>query len=577
MAGYAGVPRPKEQKDQCPADDAEAVPPRSGDAGDAAPRHVQLRVEGMKCGGCAAKVEGLLRGVPGVAAATASAAEKRAVVQVSGAQTSGAVLAGLLTEKGFPSQAVPYTGGQGAHRHPAGAGGEERGEGVAAGTPRVLREVRLDVAGLRCGACVARAEEALRRAEGVVAASVNLATRTATVQVSSPERCGAALAARLTAMGYETTVVHEVLPSSGLEADRIRLEVQGLRCAGCVKRAEDLLRKEPGVLAAAVDLATGTAVVQVAPGGPSAPRLAAVLTAGGLLASAQQPSQSTSVRVTPLQRFQKEEQEARWRLRTALVLVGCSVLGHLHHMGIPGWPAVAVPVLAGVRWDAVVATLAIAIPGGQLMRDGLRALLHRRPTMDSMVAVGVAASFLFSVAAVAVPALRWAPEFAEPVMLLGFILLGRALEARARLRASSALQALLELQVKEARLVDAAGWETRVPAAAVAVGQRVRVLPGDRVPVDGVVVAGRSLVNEAMLTGEAEPVAKAPGSRVTSGTANLTGALTVETLASGRQCAVERIVAMVEEAQARKAPVQRLVDRVAGHFCWATLGLATAT
>jgi Cu2+-exporting ATPase len=200
--------------------------------------------------------------------------------------------------------------------------------------------------------------------------------------------------------------------------------------------------------------------------------------------------------------------------------------------------------------------------------------------MNSLVGLGTISAYLASTIALFVPALNWQCFFEEPVMLLGFVLLGQALLERAKGKASNAIHALMELQPASARLlVSGADGELQVPMAVedLQVGDRIIVWAGEKIPVDGEIIFGSSSVDESMLTGESSPVTKHLGARVTGATLNLTGAITVQVLQTGSETTLAQIVSLVESAQASKAPIQFLADRVAGYFAYSVMAIAAST
>jgi P-type Cu2+ transporter len=265
-----------------------------------------------------------------------------------------------------------------------------------------------------------------------------------------------------------------------------------------------------------------------------------------------------------------------WRqLLVALLLVVVSAAAHLAEVG-----QLRSSLLADVRLHAAVATLALALPGRTILVRGLRSALAAAPGMDTLVGLGMGSAYLASLAALLWPAAGWPCFFNEPVMLLGFVLLGRFLEERARSRTGSALRELARLQPDEALLLLGEGPQAvvrPVRVGALRPGDRLRLLPGDRVPVDGRVLEGCSAIDQSSLTGEPLPLQASPGCELSAGSLNLEACLTLEVLRPGHESTVARIIALVEQAQARKAPIQGLADRVAGRFSIAVLLLALAT
>ena len=350
------------------------------------------------------------------------------------------------------------------------------------------------------------------------------------------------------------------------------LQVEGMKCGGCVRAVEQRLLEQPGVRQASANLMTRTAWVGLDPaleGDPSGPLVEAL---AGLGFQAQRRDQAS----TPLSRAQRQRQESWWqqwrRLVVALALLLVSVLGHLSEAG-----DLPLPLLADIRLHAVVATLALALPGRPILVRGLVGALNGVPSMDTLVGLGMGSAYLASLVALLVPSLGWQCFFNEPVMLLGFVLLGRFIEERARFRTGRALEQLAALQPDTALLVLGDGPPRPVRVGGLRPEDRVLLLPGDRVPVDGLVLEGRSAVDASSLTGEPLPLQAGPGSELAAGSLNLEAPLTLRVLRSGSDSAVARIIALVEEAQARKAPIQGLADRIAGRFSGLVLLMAGAT
>ena len=345
-----------------------------------------------------------------------------------------------------------------------------------------------------------------------------------------------------------------------------------MKCGGCVRAVEQRLLEQPGVRQASVNLMTRTAWVGLDPaleGDPSGPLVEAL---AGLGFQAKRRDQTS----TPLSRAQRQRQEGWWqqwrRLVVALGLLVVSVLGHLSEAG-----DLPLPLLADIRLHAAVATLALVLPGRPILVRGLVGALNGVPSMDTLVGLGMVSAYLASAVALLVPSLGWQCFFNEPVMLLGFVLLGRFIEERARFRTGRALEQLAALQPDSALLLLGDGPPRPVRVGGLRPDDQVLLLPGDRVPVDGLVLEGHSAVDGSSLTGEPLPLQAGPGSELAAGCLNLEAPLTLQVLRSGSDSAVARIIALVEEAQARKAPIQGLADRIAGRFSGVVLLLAAAT
>ena len=376
-----------------------------------------------------------------------------------------------------------------------------------------------------------------------------------------------------------------------LARETITLDVTGMKCAGCVKAVERQLSSQSGVLNACVNLLTEVAVVECEVGAVNPDTLADKLTSTGFPTQpryAQGQLAGTNTSITPSERHQQESRQLLGRLIVAGILLVLSGIGHFSyhasHLGShpsPLSPYTSFLVSIWFHWG--LATLALLAPGRSMLVDGWRGLRHGMPNMNTLVGLGTLTAYTASVVALLFPQLGWECFFDEPVMLVGFILLGRTLEQQARHRASAAFEALLALQPKVARLIgksapvnfEQPGIE--IPVEQVKVGEWLRVLPGEKIPVDGEVCSGKTSVDESMLTGEPMPVMKQDGDLVAAGTLNQSGVITLQATRTGKDTTLAQIVAMVEEAQTRKAPVQRLVDTVAGYFTYGVMAIASVT
>jgi Cu2+-exporting ATPase len=370
--------------------------------------------------------------------------------------------------------------------------------------------------------------------------------------------------------------------------ETIVLDIGGMKCAGCVKAVERQLTQQSGVISACVNLVTEMASVECEIGAVNPVELADRLTATGfptqlrpafnpLIGDSQSDPLSRNRPYTEvIERQQQEIRATIGQLAIAALLIVLSGVGHIVHF----------PWLGGIWFHFGIATAALLLPGRAIVLDGWRGWWHGSPNMNTLVGLGALSAYLASTVALLYPKLGWECFFDEPVMLLGFILLGRTLEKLARHRATASLQALLTLKPTTARLLGkSADAETlqnpasaiEIPADRVRVGEFLQVLPGEKIPVDGEVVLGNTSVNESMLTGEAIPVAKQPGDIVTGGTLNQSGAIAFRVTRTGSDTTLAQIIRLVEQAQTRKAPVQQLADTVAGYFTYGVMTIATFT
>lgn len=350
-------------------------------------------------------------------------------------------------------------------------------------------------------------------------------------------------------------------PAAALDpTNGIQLQIEGMTCASCVARVEKALAKVPGVSSATVNLATERATVNALPSVPVSALKAAVEKAGYAAKDIERAPPAARP-VLP----------AWWP-------VGVSALLTL--------PLVAPMLLApfGIDWmlagglQLLLATPVQFVLGGRFYRAGWKALRAGSGNMDLLVALGTSAAYGLSVYLLWVHAGHGMPHlyFEASTAVITLVLLGKWLEGRAKRQTADAIRALNALRPTTARVLRD-GVELALPVEQVALGDSVQVRPGERIAVDGEVVAGRSHVDESLITGEGLPVAKSVGDRVTGGAINAEGVLTVRTLAIGAETTLARIIRMVESAQAAKAPIQRLVDRVSAVFVPVVLVIAAFT
>lgn len=351
------------------------------------------------------------------------------------------------------------------------------------------------------------------------------------------------------------------------------LWVQGMKCAGCVQSVEKALGQNTGVISASVNLVTEKAMVLYQADRVLPNVLAITLTDLGFPTQVEDsdPTQTgldTDTIQTNLQRLQQ--------IGIAATLVILSAIGHLHQF-LP----LHIPVLGTLWFHWGLATLALMGPGRRMIYDGWQSWRRNMPNMNTLVSLGALTAYGASCIALWVSQLGWECFFDAPVMIVGLVLLGRTLEEQARGRATAALQTLMNLQPAIARRIadpDQTPLCTDlIPVEQVQVGTLLQVLPGDKFPVDGLVRLGHSLVNESMLTGESLPVEKSLGSLVMAGTLNQSQSLVIEATRTGKETALAQIVQFVEAAQTRKAPIQRLADRVAGYFVYGVMAIAGLT
>ncbi|MBH3352506.1 copper-translocating P-type ATPase [Pseudomonas stutzeri] len=407
----------------------------------------------------------------------------------------------------------------------------------------------LPVSGMTCASCAGRVERALLKVPGVASASVNLANEQ--VRVESSEADVAALIEAVQKAGY------------GVPVQSLELAIDGMTCASCVGRVERALLKVPGVRSAAVNLASERAHVEVL-GPPDPAALIQAVEAAGYHATASSERR-------PAADAERRLQRERWAVIAGLLLAAPLVLpmfGELfgQHWMLPAWI------------QFLLATPVQFVLGARFYVAGWKAVRAGAGNMDLLVAIGTSAGYGLSLYQWwATPAGQMPHLYFEAsAVVIALVLLGKYLESRAKRQTSAAIRALEALRPDRAtRVVE--GREEDVAIAALRLGDLVLVRPGERFPVDGDVVEGESQADEALISGESLPVNKAPGDRITGGAINGEGRLLVRTTALGGETVLARIIRLVEDAQAAKAPIQKLVDKVSQVFVPAVLVIAVFT
>jgi Cu+-exporting ATPase len=404
--------------------------------------------------------------------------------------------------------------------------------------PTRTHEVVVPIEGMTCAGCVHSVEKALTAVPGARSASANLTNMTATVTLDR-EVAPKVLAEAVKRAGY------------GVPTDEIVLKIGGMTCASCVSRVEKALLAVPGVLAADASLATESARVIALAGTARPEALIAAVDAAGYRGEAPEETRA----------------RARFDFEPLMVVIGLTmaapfILDMILGLGLPA------------RLQFVWATLMQLVLGARFYIGAFRAARARTANMDTLVALGTTAAYGLSI-------WLWAQGhdhlyFEAGAVVIALVLLGRWLETRAKRRAGDAMAALSGLQPKLAHVLEDGRVVDR-PVDEVRTGQRLLVRPGERIPVDGIVRSGEGEVDESLLTGESRPVPKAPDATVTGGGINGFGLLEIEATTVGSASRLGRLVRLVERAQASKAPIQRLVDRIAAVFVPIVLAIAAAS
>ncbi|MBE3088427.1 MAG: HAD-IC family P-type ATPase, partial [Chloroflexi bacterium] len=420
------------------------------------------------------------------------------------------------------------------------------------------KRVKIPIVGMTCASCVTHLEEVLMQTEGVLEVAVNLPSESASLLVED---------------GRIADVVRSIR-ESGYEVlqDRTTFAIGGMTCASCAAHVEEAIRSLPGVLSVQVNLATERAYVDLVVGLLEEKEVIRAVEEAGYTATLVGESRDREVEAR-----RREQRDLALRLwvsaALSLVILAGSMLGM-----VPSFPA----WLANPYLLLVLATPVQFWAGWRFYRGAWGAVRHGTTDMNTLVALGTSAAYLYSVFVTFFPwvlersGLSVATYFDTSAVIITLILFGKYLEAKAKGRTSQAIRRLMNLQPPTATVMRD-GVEGELPVEAVQVGDLLLVRPGERIPVDGRIEEGTSEVDESMVTGEAFPVPKGPGDAVTGATINCTGSFRFRAERVGKDTFLAQVVRLVEDAQGSKAPVQKLADRIAAIFVPVVLGIAALT
>ncbi|MDY7030617.1 MAG: heavy metal translocating P-type ATPase [Thermodesulfobacteriota bacterium] len=434
-------------------------------------------------------------------------------------------------------------------------------------------KITLKVHGMTCASCVRRVEQGLRNFDGVKVATVNLATETASVEYDPALIDAEQLTNGISDLGYE---VVDIEASGGIGLRKTTISIGGMTCAACVRRVESALQSVDGVTDAAVNLATGKATLTHVKDWAGVERLKRVISDLGY----EFLNVPESTLIDPVEEARRREvKQLQARFMVGVILSVAVFLGSMQNW----FPFLRqIPRQSMLFVLFVLTTPVVFWVGSRFFSGAIKALRHKTADMNTLVAVGALSAYLYSIAATFFPQFferaGIAPRvyFDGSAMIITLILLGRILEAKTKGKTSQAIKRLIGLKPKTAR-VKRDGNEMDIPVEEVVEGDIILVRPGEKIPTDGIVLSGSSTVDESMLTGESLPVAKDPGNDVFGATMNNSGSFTFEAMKVGAETALAQIIRLVEEAQSKKAPIQRLADKVASVFVPAVFGIAILT
>jgi len=426
------------------------------------------------------------------------------------------------------------------------------------------KQTSLQITGMTCAACANRIEKGLNKLEGVSEANVNFAIERATVTYDPSVVDVARMEQSIQKLGYDTI------------KEKVELELSGMTCAACATRIEKTLNKIPGVSQATVNFAMETAHVEYNPAEVSVPDMQQRVEKIGYKASLKQEQ------ADPSEHRKQEITRQKRKLIVSAILSLPLLWSMVGHFSFTSW--IWVPDIFMNPWfQLILATPVQFYIGRQFYIGAYKALRNGSANMDVLISLGTSAAYFYSLYLT----IAWAATGADihhgpsmyyetSAVLITLVVMGKLFEALAKGRSSEAIKSLMGLQAKTA-LVVRDGQELSIPIEEVITGDIVLVRPGDKVPVDGVVLEGMSSVDESMLTGESIPVEKKAGDTVIGATMNKNGMLRISATKVGKETALAQIIKVVEEAQGSKAPIQRVADVISGIFVPIVVGIALVT
>lgn len=424
-------------------------------------------------------------------------------------------------------------------------------------------EATVPISGMTCAACALRIEKGLQKLDGVETANVNLALEKSTVVFDPAKTSLDDIRSKIEALGY------------GVAADKVELNITGMTCAACSTRIEKGLNKMPGVLKANVNLAMETATIEYDSAQVGVGDLVRQVEKLGYQAARKEEGKEEEQVDRRMAEIRRQTQKFWISLIFSLPLLW-SMVSHFSFTSFIWLP----DFLMNPWVQLALATPVQFIIGAQFYVGAYKALRNKSANMDVLVALGTSAAYFYSlyvaISSIGSHAHMLELYFETSAVLITLILLGKLFEAKAKGRSSEAIRKLMGLQAKTA-VVIRDGVEMTISVEDVRPGDVVYVKPGDKVPVDGIVLEGQSAVDESMLTGESIPVDKAAGDTVIGATLNKNGFLKVTATKVGKETALAQIIKVVEEAQGTKAPIQRLADSISGIFVPIVVGTAVVT
>ncbi|MGQ9469749.1 MAG: heavy metal translocating P-type ATPase [Nitrososphaerales archaeon] len=424
-----------------------------------------------------------------------------------------------------------------------------------------IKRITLQIGGMHCTSCAQTIEEALKALDGVYGANVNFSAAKATVEYDPSKARLADLEKAVTDVGYRVL------------KDQVTLSIEGMTCASCIQKVENALKSVEGVFDASINLALGKAIVRYNPETKVSDMIKAVKDVG------YRSSEVIEAELAIDREKMERKKEIRRQAINLAIAVPIGILVMLGEFRMYWMEYIPIPEFLSSKYFLLALTSIIVLgPARQFFVNSFRGLMRGATDMNLLYATGIGAAYSISAFSTFVPFGGGLPNvwFEAAALLTAFIVLGRFLEALTRGRTSEAIRQLMGLRPKTARVIKE-GEEQEILVDDVQVGDIVLVKPGERIPVDGIILEGYSSVDESMITGESMPVDKKVGDEVIGATVNKAGFFKFKATKVGKDTALAQIIKLVEQAQTSKLPIQKLADWVAGHFIFTIHVLALIT
>ena len=438
-----------------------------------------------------------------------------------------------------------------------------------------IEKLSLPINGLHCASCVTTVEKEIKKLPGIKVAHVNYATETAHVEFKSGETSTEEIIGAIKKAGYQTGQT------------TLKIGIRGMHCGSCVTKIEKELKQKSGVVSASVDLGNESAIVIYIPGLIDTKAIKNVIEKLGYQTFDTSGVKAEEKSVTPLSKIEKaaaepvdENQAAREKeyktlirkfIFAAILALPVIFFSYPTVWGLSEQFQMGSPVLRYI-WIAmgILALPVMFWSGSQFYTGALAAFKNRSANMHTLIATGISAAWVYSMIATYFPQIFPVTELADQFfdvifVVVALVVLGMALEIRAKGKSSEAIKKLIGLQAKTARVLRN-GNEIDLPVEEVVLDDIIIVRPGEKIPVDGILVDGSSSIDESMITGESIPVEKHAGDELIGATINKTGSFKFKATKVGKDTALAQIIQMVEQAQSSKAPIQKIVDKVSGYF-----------